>query len=129
MKRLSTRIEKLEAAIAIGLKQKKEMTHERALELAHMLGKKTISDLCLFVEEMEWHKKTGDKEGEAEVLDRIKKYCEGKEVRIIDEGSVTPGYDVPLDELSFTTTQNPNAPSFEELNEKFLIPGGQPEED
>jgi len=128
MKKLSARLEKLEAAFNISPEQKKSMIEKGIDEFLDTLDEKTINDLPLFYHEIEWHRKEGNKEAEAEVWERLKRYCEGKEVKIIDEKRAGWIHDVPPNELPFTTTQNPKAPSFEEFNEKFFIPGKQVEE-
>lgn len=116
MRNIGKRIQKLEASTSLTPEKKVEMMVKRQLEFGSTLNLKTINDLILFYSEISWHRRKGNKEGEAEVQERIKRYCEGKKVKIMAEKGVGRIEDFHDEELSYTTTQNPNAPSFEDLD-------------
>lgn len=116
MRNLGKRIQKLEASTNPTPDKKVEIMVKRSLEFLSTLDLKTINDLLLFQSEISWHRRKGNKNGEAEVRERIKRYCEGKEVKIVAEKGVGRIEDFHEEELPYTTTRNLNAPSFEDLD-------------
>jgi hypothetical protein len=114
------RIDRLEASVNLTPRERKEKAFKEMMDYGQTLGVKTLNDLILFFREERWHREKGNKEAQAEIMERIRKYCEGDKVKIIDEKRMPREGDTYLDQLPFTITQNPNAPEFDTLNERFL---------
>lgn len=115
MKQFGKRLDKLEALTSLAPEKKAEMMVKRRLKFLGTLDLKTINDLILFESEISWHRRKGNKDAEAEVWERIERYCEGKKVKVVVERRAGGMEDEGGARLSHTAVQNPNAPRFEDL--------------